>query len=298
MCPFAEIPLAGDAVRRESGVSVIAALYRVVESASFAKSGRDEENEDVIVLTPAFAAVIDGATDQSGLRYDGLTGGRFAARSLAVAFADLDPEADLDTAIDFLTAGLAAAVRRAGGDPTAWLCPTASLVCYAGARREIWRVGDCAFRLDGQVDAPITLIDRVASEARATLDRALLASGVSLAQICATDPGRDLILPLLRVAGAFQNHPNPDCEFGRGVLDGKRVPAHFRERFPVGDATELVLTSDGYPQLCATLAASERALSHALAIDPLRISFAHPETKGMTPGARSFDDRTYLRLAL
>ena len=276
----------------------MSALYRVVESASFAKSQRDEENEDVIVLTPAFAAIIDGATDKSGLRYGGLTGGRLAAQALASAFENLDPGADINTAVDFLTTRLEAAVRRAGGNPAAWTCPTASFVCYAAARREIWRVGDSVFRLDEQIDAPITLIDRVASEARATLDRALLASGARPEEIRASDPGRDMILPLLRVAGAFQNHPDPDCEFGRGVLDGKRVPPHFRECFPVGQATELILASDGYPQLLATLAASEEELARELTIDPLRISLASPGTKGMVPGARSFDDRTYLRLAL
>jgi hypothetical protein len=102
-----------------------------------------------------------------------------------------------------------------------------------------------------------------------------------------------MILPLLMVQGAFQN--DGWSEFGRGALDGKRVPGRFRERVrPV--SREIILASDGYPELLGTLAESEEALAAALAADPLRIYARHPGTKAVAAGARSFDDRSYIRL--
>jgi hypothetical protein len=38
----------------------------IIESFCAPKTGNPADNEDVLVITPAFVAVIDGATDKSG----------------------------------------------------------------------------------------------------------------------------------------------------------------------------------------------------------------------------------------
>ena len=116
----------------------------ILESFTLSKTGRPETNEDVLSMTPDFAAVFDGATDKSGTRYKGMTGGRFAAVTLAEAMLSVPPDSDIDTCVDALSEMLAAAVLEAGHSVTETLGPTASIVIYSAARDEIWRVGDCS----------------------------------------------------------------------------------------------------------------------------------------------------------
>ena len=274
--------------------------YRVIESACLAKTGRPETNEDVLVLTPSFAMVIDGVTTKVRQRYTeaSLTGGRLAALTLAAASAELDPEIELDGAVEYLSARLVDVLRTAGADPAEPLGPAATWLCYSAPRREIWRVGDGPFRLGATVNAPRTPFERVAAQTRAFYNRALLANGTSFEEVAGSDPGRTLVVPLLRLATAFQNYPDPGCPFGHGMLDGKPVPTRFRECFAVGATTELVLGSDGSPSLEADLAESETALAQIMLTDPLRIAAARPAAKGRGVGDISFDDRTYLRLAI
>ena len=55
--------------------------------------GKDQRRvcEDVIVTSDDFAAVIDGASDETGVQYAGKTGGRFAADAIAMAIEHLSP---------------------------------------------------------------------------------------------------------------------------------------------------------------------------------------------------------------
>jgi hypothetical protein len=59
---------------------------------------------------------------------------------------------------------------------------------------------------------------------------------------------------------------------------------------------EIVIASDGYPELLMTLAASEESLRVDLLADPLRIGI-HRGTKGVGLGEVSFDDRVFVRLS-
>ncbi|HUR08414.1 MAG TPA: hypothetical protein VM347_38150 [Nonomuraea sp.] len=140
------------------------------------------------------------------------------------------------------------------------------------------------------------VVDRVLAGARAAYLHCLFAAGASSDDLAAVDPGRALILPVLERQSALAN-----CEdagpFGYGVLDGRPVPRRFIETFQLhDDACEVVLASDGYLRPSATLASAEAELDTSLRADRLRI-LAHAATKGVVPGADSFDDRAYVRLA-
>ena len=67
--------------------------------------------------------------------------------------------------------------------------------------------------------------------------------------------------------------------------------------FPVEEAGEVVLSSDGYPRLYGTLAESETLLQEVLEQDPhcFRI---YKSTKGLSPGNVSFDDCAYLHIRI
>ena len=98
-------------------------------------------------------------------------------------------------------------------------------------------------------------------------------------------------MPLLRLQANLANHRG---EYGYFVFDGFTDPTYPIHTLTVQPGDELVLASDGYPELKRTLAASEAALSALRRDDPHLVS-RFPSTKGFEPGLRSFDDRTYLR---
>jgi hypothetical protein len=61
--------------------------------------------------------------------------------------------------------------------------------------------------------------------------------------------------------------------------------------------TEVVLASDGYPDITSDLAHAEARLGLLLDSDPLCMAELLG-TKALAVGAASFDDRTWIRLAL
>jgi hypothetical protein len=258
--------------------------------------GPRDQNEDAVVITDAHVVVIDGATDIGDKRYRGQTPGRFAMEVLSAAVRELPADASADAAIDQLSDALLAAATETGMKADAHVRPTATVACFSVARREVWRVGDAPVRIGAFVSIPHTALDVLASGTRAAYDRAMIALGTPLAEIEHRDPGRDIVLPILRLQTRFQNDPADFAEFGRGAIDGRRVPARFRERWTADPGTEVVLATDGYPTPAPTLAQAEVELAELLARDPLRIDWAAPGTKGRRPGAASFDDRAYVRL--
>jgi glycerophosphoryl diester phosphodiesterase len=105
-------------------------------------------------------------------------------------------------------------------------------------------------------------------------------------------------LPLLNRQKMFLNI-GTISEFSYIAVCGVPFPENVTiEPIPVPlDLTEVVLATDGYPKVAATLAASEEILREALERDPLCIGVAR-STKGIQRGNVSFDDRAYLRVVL
>ncbi|MFE9968093.1 hypothetical protein OG894_42735 (plasmid) [Streptomyces sp. NBC_01724] len=136
-------------------------------------------------------------------------------------------------------------------------------------------------------------MDDVLAGTRAVYLHCLLAVGQTAEELAAQDPdpGRQIILPVLKQQGLLANQPGP---FGYGVLDGSRVPEPYIEVIPLDGAHEVVLASDGYLTASPTLDEAERALAASIALDPLRIT--NPGTKAVEPDRASFDDRAYVRL--
>lgn len=268
---------------------------RVVETFVRAKSGDERTCEDRITATDAFVFVFDGATDKSGASFDGLPGGRFAVETLERAVKVLPPNITAMDCVEYLTAELDRAVHRSQapqGLPADW--PSAVFVAYSHARREIWRVGDCIWATDKARSVPHKELDHHASRLRAALLRALIEQGDTVEHLRQTDPGRAMILPLLREQFQYRN-ATWDKQFGYGAVDGTPVPAAYVETVDAGGCECVLLASDGYPRVYRHLEACENYLARDLARDPLRI-YRHPTTKGVGPGQVSFDDRAYVRI--
>lgn len=264
----------------------------IIEAQVVAKGPDRSHCEDVLFVGEDFVAVIDGATDKSGVTVGGRSPGRAAAIACQEALGNLEPESAARHAIDVLSESVAriGAPRRADR-------PSAAICIFSRHRREVWQVGDVEFAFFPDQRRPVVRkrIDVVVAEARAAFMHALLAEGATVEELRVEDPGRELVLDLLAKQYVFRNRLGP---YGYGAIDGLRVPDELLVVTQVPDgARELVIHSDGYPVTLPTLAEAERELGRLLEEDPLCID-ALRGTKAVAPGNASFDDRAYVRLRL
>jgi hypothetical protein len=129
---------------------------------------KPETNEDQIVLVPGSVyAVIDGATDITGKRWDdelghGATGGRLAGLAIAKALRDfaagpLQTLPEPGEVFPLLTEAVAALYRRLGifdeakENRQARFRATLAAAFIAGDRLRVMRVGDSGIRVNGDV---------------------------------------------------------------------------------------------------------------------------------------------------
>jgi hypothetical protein len=269
----------------------------VVESSVIGKAEAPDTCEDVVCVTPTFVAIFDGATSKSGARYNGLTGGRFAALALADALWSLPADGTARDAIDVLTHNLASAVGASVMSGAGADLPSSTALILSCRRREVWVVGDGWVRIGRTARRFSSELDGVASAFRAAVIEALLRGGSTVEELRHRDVGRGAILPLLKRQYLFRNQPS-SARYAFGAIDGTAVPVSQLHVLPVPRATrEITLASDGYPRLGRTLAESERHLAKMLSRDPLMFRDA-PQTKGLQHNAGSFDDRAFVRVHL
>ena len=212
---------------------------------------------------------------------------------------------------------------------------TCSAIIFSRLRREIWMIGDCQGLLipiapkatvSGTAPAPavfpsppattpvafpsppattpvasasgpspILLENPKPPEAelaamRAAEAKRLLATGVTQDELLRNDTARPVIIPRMLETMKQQN-------ITYSVVDGFPIDRKHVRVIPLDfQPWEIVLASDGYPFLCATLAESEARLQQQRNEDPLNIGPRFQATKGFHPDFNSFDDRAYLRL--
>lgn len=260
--------------------------FEVIEVRSVAKSGAPDLNEDSYAVTDYATAVFDGATDKN--ESPPPTPGRLAAVALAERVAEISDDCHPEALVKELHAAVAPLA-------TDHCEPTAVAAVVHVPSRKVIRVGDVAVGVNGAFDIPRKRIDEIAAAARAALLEARLAAGASVADLMEADPGREMILPLLREARQWRNRP--DAPYGFAAIDGVETPAAMIDVFDIPPRSEVVLATDGYVSPQPDLDASERALAESIRRDPLRLG-PPPGTKGVRPGHISFDDRTYLRMRL
>lgn len=116
-----------------------------------------------------------------------------------------------------------------------------------------------------------------------------------LEKITKHDIGRLAVVPLIEKQLWFENRAGM---FGCPVLNGLNFAEEIVKVWTVPPGTEVVLASDGYPQLCRTLEESEAKLREIIAKDPLCLGVGGGKAgvKGIMEGMESFDDRAYVRV--
>ncbi len=244
--------------------------------------------EDAMTVTPSFAAVFDGVTSLDPPDGTLITPGFRAVQGALDAMNFAVPGSKPAELVQLLHAGVARA--RESSEPSG--CVAAVLDAAAG---RVVRVGDVSVLVDGVLYPARTVYEDLLAEQRAEHLRALIELGRTVPDLQARDLGRAAIEQLLHLGRRLWNRIPDDP--GVGVLDGTSTPDSLIDVIDVSRAVEVVLATDGYPDPRPTLDASEAALADRLRTDPLMIADP-PKTKGLTPGARSFDDRLYLRVGL
>lgn len=72
------------------------------------------------------------------------------------------------------------------------------------------------------------------------------------------------------------------------------IPESLIKTYKLDDSmTEIALCSDGYPKIFDTLEETEAYLQKVLEEDPNSVDI-NPRQKGILPGQKNYDDRTYI----
>lgn len=274
----------------------------VVEECFLKGKKSPSSNEDGIIITSDFAAIIDGATAKSNFEMNGKKTGRLAMELALEAIRKFPKDIDAKEAITRITNEiynfyvehhLLDELKAQPGKRF-----TANGVIYSYARNEVWQVGDCQCIIGNLYSSNEKEIDGIMANARSAFNEVALANGMATMQSLAEhDLGRDFIAPFLSQQAILQNNPDKNQRYAFPVFDGFPVNMEQVNIFPVGKVKEIILSSDGYPRLFSTLKESECYLMNILKNDPLCMR-QYKSTKGIKKGNCSFDDRAYLRISL
>ena len=262
-----------------------------------------KKSEDGIVVTDNFIAVIDGSTSKSDYRHSFFnSNGRYAMLLVSRYIRRMPKDITCQKFLNGVTAYVRkhykkAMLQRLAEHPEDRL--TCSVIVFSRLCREIWMIGDCQCLLtpsDATNSAALPQYYDNPKPAEAELAamrdqevRRQLATGKTLEELLRNDTARPVIIPRMIETMRQQN-------ITYSVVDGFPIPMqHIRIITLDFRPWDIVLASDGYPFLCATLAESEQRLSIQHETDPLNIGPAFQATKGFHPDYNSFDDRSYIR---
>jgi len=144
--------------------------------------------------------------------------------------------------------------------------------------------------LNGEHHTFYKKVDTILSESRSLAIHMLLQSGYTEEDLMRKDLARELILGELKMQ---QHLENREDEYGYSVFSSQgSVKNIYVTDVPPG--SEIVLASDGYPELFATLSESEARLDELVRLDPLCYKI-FKSTKGLMKDCKHFDDRCYIR---
>lgn len=233
---------------------------------SFSQGKVPDRNEDYFASNENSFVLADGATDKSGRKYEGQTGGEIVSR-LVVKEA-LGTSLNGAPLIDYLNDKVRALYKRLNimgdiSDPRYRFTGTCIVVRLLENKVVITYVGDSSFRINGQkVYREVMLVD---------LDSAVERSRY-IKETGDVAGSREHLMPFLFKQFLYQN--NPDQALGYGVIDGTKTPEKFVKTlvYPKNEIQLIELFTDGYPAIPVetTIDAWENAFAQAEKEDPDR----------------------------
>ncbi len=259
----------------------------IIEDFTCGKKAVFSKNEDMLLITYNFIAVVDGVSAKNGRLFEGVTGGRKAADKVCETIVLLDKNATAKEAVEKITQAIAELYEE--NEPKG--AAAAGAIIFSKERNEIWSVGDCQCLINGKLFSHEKEIDRINSDVRALVLEMAKREGKTREELLKNDLGRDFIMPILENQHIFANKTG---KFSYGIFNGTSVPNEHIIVHKVKEGDEVVLASDGYPYLKESLEESERLLKEEMENNPL-CDGEYRSTKGKAEDNISFDDRTYIR---
>ncbi|WP_033495630.1 hypothetical protein [Bifidobacterium biavatii] len=156
---------------------------RVIERCCRGKKADQSLNEDGLVVTDDFAAVVDGVTSKSVRRSWRPSGGVVAKDLLLEAIAALPADATMRQVQSSLDGRLRAEYARCGCaddvvdtalfEREPWERLQANAVIYSARRHEAWLFGDCQIMVNGVQTPTVKRVDKLLGELRSFAAQAL-----------------------------------------------------------------------------------------------------------------------------
>ncbi|MCQ2471265.1 MAG: hypothetical protein MJ147_04425 [Clostridia bacterium] len=268
-------------------------MINVKEQSIISKRADGLECEDGLFVSDDFICVVDGVTSKGKWTWDGHTSGYYAKELIVAGMSKLPADATGEEAINFLNQCLADGYtpeRREEALHNSNEKIQANLIIYSRKRKQIWSFGDCQCIINGKLFSHEKKIDIILSNMRSLYLELERICGKTEEELIAHDTGREFILPILEKASLLENTKS---EYDIVNLNGFEIETDKLVKYYLLEGDEVVLASDGYPELKTTLKESERKLAEILDKDPLCYK-NYLSTKGLKEGNASFDDRTYI----
>lgn len=254
--------------------------------------------EDNLIITNNFIAVIDGVSSKSDYRKDGKTTGKLASEIIGQVIENLAQNSTIEQVIESINTEFQSFYdSNLFPYDKASLGLLAMLALYSKYHQQVYLIGDCQAVIEGNRYINPKLIDTTLEHLRSLIVHVEVAkTGEDLKDYFSKgDQAREQILPWITESTIFAN--DNTSPWGYSVLNGESVPTSLIKVIDVPDNSQVILASDGYPFVEETLEASEMKLQLLLEDDPYLIQTVK-STKGLTKGATSFDDRTYIRFTI
>lgn len=245
--------------------------------------------EDGYYIDDKFVVVVDGATSQKEYLWDGKASGEYAKDLILEAMRTMPADTDCDVCFGILHEVLKSQFAMSKAVPI-WEELRASLLVYSDYYQEIWCLGDCNFMVNDCLYDNGKKVDAVIAEVRSMLIRSLLAEGKSEEDLLQKDVSRELVMSLIKRQYYLENM---DCEFGYPELNSTSLNSNMIKRLKVKKGDRVILATDGYPELKATLEESEKEVERVLREDPLCYK-TYKTTKGLQEDMVNYDDRCYV----
>lgn len=245
--------------------------------------------EDGYLINDDFVVVVDGATSQEKHLWDGKASGEYAKDLILETMQGMKADTKCDRCFEMLHDALKVQFAKDKDIPISEEL-RASLLIYSRYYREIWCLGDCNYMVNGRLYENGKKVDAVIAEIRSMVIRSLLAEGRTEEELLEKDISRRWIMPLIERQYYLENM---ECDFGYPELNSTSLNCSMIKRLGVKKGDQIVLATDGYPELKATLAESEQEVKRVMQEDPLCYKI-YRTTKGAQESMVNYDDRCYV----
>ena len=254
--------------------------------------GKNEDQalcEDGLFVNDDFIAVFDGVTSKSSRTFGGKTGGRAAMEKAVEAMSVMPYNIEAKELFEKINS---AVLSLYNGESTgeAAVCG----IVFSKYKKQIWSLGDCQCRINSQYYTHEKEVDTLLSNVRALVLELARLEGATDEELLQNDIGRHFILPILKKQHLLANS---DSRFGYAVINGTPLSYNKIETHTVNEGDTVVLASDGYPFLFASLEQCENELNRIIKENPL-CDNDYVSTKGIATGNKSFDDRTFIKFTV